>query len=149
MTLPKKIAPQTLGGLQLSDPFNYETHRQVITAHNNLIEALGPGVDIKPSDFALSPGLGAGASITAVSGTFKRGRFTFSVGSSGFVANPTLTLAFPGGLFNSNPFAIVTRNGGTGVIPFTYVESVNGITISFVGTLAGGTTYIFQFAVRD
>lgn len=147
--LPKKISPQTLNALQQSDPYNYETHTQVIAAHNNLIDALGPGAAIKPTDFTLSPGLGTGASISAVSGTFKRGRFTLSVGSAGFIPDPTLTLIFPGGTFNSNPFAIVTRNGGTGTLPFTYVESVHGITISFQGTLVGGTNYIFQFAVRD
>lgn len=154
MPLPKKITPTALNALKgnLSNPqdqLNYETHDQVIKGHNQLIESLSPGNPFTAASFSLTPGLGANAQISFISGTFKRGKFTVTTGASGFSANPTVTLNFPQGLFTSQPFAIVTRNGGTGALGFTYAETVNSLIITLNGTPAASTTYNFQFAMRD
>lgn len=147
MSLPRKISVQTLAGLK-DNVHNYESHFRTIQAVNNLITSLGPGEAIKPQNFALGTGFGTGASISALSGTFKRGSFLISIGSGGFTANPSVTLNFPAGTFE-NPFALVMRNGGNGVLPFTYTQSKAGIVITFQGTPSAGQAYGFQFDVRD
>src|SRR5205814_1243417 len=122
------------------NPLNYESHRKMVQEHNQLVVALGPGEAVKPTDISLT-GFGVGAAISSVSGTFKRGKITLTCGTSGFSATPKIVLSFPTGLYTSTPFAQVVRNGGTGVMGFTYTESVNNLTIDIGGSPSAGTTY--------
>lgn len=147
MSLPAKIAVQTIAGLK-DNAHNYESHFRTIQAVNQLITNLGPGDSIQPQNFAISPGFGSNAVISAVSGTFKRGSFTLKVGNGAFSTNPSVSLNFPNNTFNS-PFAIVIRNGGNGTLPFTYTQSGTGIVITLQGIPSVGQTYSFQFDVRD
>lgn len=147
MPLPKPIAVQTIAGLT-QDPHNYESHKRTIEAVNQLIANLGPGGSVTPSDFVLSPGLGTGAKITTVSGTFKRGAFVLQLGSASLTANPTITLNFPRGLFTT-PFAVLTRNGGTGALGFSWTQSATSIIITLAGTGTGSQTYGFQYQVTN
>lgn len=148
MSLPKPLTVQSIGGLR-HDPMNYESHRQTITAHNELIAALGPGTAIRPANIALSTTLGSNSRVTDVGGTFKRGRFTITIAGTGTAPNPTITLGFPKDLFTDTPFAQIVRNGGTGTLGYSYTEATTGITITLNGTPTPGDTYTFQFAVRD
>ena len=147
MPVPKPINVQTIAGL-VKDPHNYESHKSTILAHNQLVAYLSPGIPIAPTNFTLSPGLGTGATIAAVSGTFKRGSFTVQLGSAALTANPTITMSFPSGLF-TDPFAVVARNGGTGALPFTWTQSATSIIVTLTGTGTASTTYVFQFVVTD
>lgn len=147
MAIPRPIVVQTLAGLK-DNPENFESHRRTISAINALIQHLGPGDAIKLQNFAIGSGFGSGASISALSGTFKRGSFTISVGTGGFSANPSITLNFPSGIF-ATPFAIVVRNGGNGALGFSYTQTGQALIITLSGTVTGGTKYGFQFDVRD
>lgn len=146
--LPKPISLHGIAGLG-GNPLNYESHRNMAQGHNQLLFALGPGSDVSPKDVTISPGLGANAIVSAISGTFKRGKATITCGASGLGANPTISLRFPQGAYASTPFATVVRNGGNGALSFTYSESVNGLTITLAGTPVASTTYTFQWAVRE
>ena len=148
MSLPKPIALQTINGLK-SDAMNYESHKSTITAYNRLIASLGPGNSIKPQNFSLPSGLGSGAAISALSGSFKRGSFTVTIGSAGLTANPVIALNFPTGTFAETPFALVARNGGTGTLNFTYTTTVHQLAITLVGTPTAGHVYSFNFAVTE
>jgi hypothetical protein len=138
---------QTLNALQ-DNPQNFETHKRTIQAINALIQHLGPGDAIKPQNFSVGSGFGTGASISALSGTFKRGSFVVSAGTGGFLPNPSVTLNFPSGIF-ATPFAIVVRNGGNGALGFSYTQTGQALIITLTGTVTGGTKYGFQFDVRD
>lgn len=154
MSVPKNIAPLQLNSLKgrgddTVHTANYETHKQVIGAVNTLQDALRPGTPMNGKSFTVDPGMGVGAQITALSGTFKRGKFTLTTGASGFTLNPTVSLNFPQGTWDDIPSSIVTRNGGNGALGFTYAETINTLTITLNGTPTSSTTYVFQFAVRD
>ena len=146
MKLPVPIAVHTINGLK-DNTHNYESHKRTISAVNDLIAALGPGTAIQPQNFALGNGFGTGASISAVSGTFKRGSFTITLGSGGFVANPSMILHFPAGSLNASS-VLVVRNGGNGALGFSYSEAGDNLTITLNGTGTAGQTYGFQFDVR-
>lgn len=148
MPLPPKLSLQTIARMSGDRP-SYEAHKGTIEAHNDLINALGPGDTISPSSFSLSPSMGTGAKILSTSGTVKRGSVTFQVGTASISANPTLTLFFPKGVFTSAPFAQVVQNGGSGALAFTYAESMNSMVVSLAGTPTASTTYTLQFAMRD
>jgi hypothetical protein len=154
MPLPKNINPSTLNGLKGKlvddkDQYNYETHTKIKDGLNALQDSLRPGAPMNASALTVDPGMGTNGQITAISGTFKRGKFTLTTGTTGFTANPTVTLNFPQGTFEEAPFATVVRNGGNGALGFTYSETVNSLTITLNGTPTASTTYNFQFAVRD
>lgn len=142
MPLPSPPAPQTLAALTSNTPV-YETVKKILQHQELLIQFLGPGELIGGSAFSGSHGV----SVEGISGTFKRGRVTFKIGSG--AQNPTMFMAFPRGLFTSDPFAQVTRNGGTGTLGYTYVESTGGITISLQGAPVTGTTYTFNWSVQE
>lgn len=145
MPLPPTIRPQTLNAL--SGP-HYETQRQVIDAHNQLITALGPGTSISPASFAITPKMGAGAQVGATNGSFKRGNFTLTVGASPS-ANPSLTLNIPKGEFSGTPHIVLSQSGGTGTTPFGYSASASAVTITFNGTPSAADTYTFNFQMTD
>jgi hypothetical protein len=142
MPLPAPPTPQSLAALKSNTPV-YETFTKIIEHQGLLIQALSPGELISAAAFSNSYGV----NVSAVSGTFKRGRVTFRIADS--VQNPTMFMAFPAGLFTSDPFAQVTRNGGTGSLLYSYVESTGGIRISLAGTAVTGTTYTFNWAVQS
>jgi len=146
VSLPKPISVQTLGGLR-GQPLNYESHQRTVAAINGVIASLGPGESIAPQNFGLQ-GFGAGATVTATSGTFKRGRLTVTIGAAP-AANPVVTLTFPKNEFSVTPFAQVTRNGGTGTLGFSWTESQSALQITLAGTPVAGETYTFQYAMRD
>lgn len=143
--LPKPIAPQTLLKMK-QDPHAYETAKQTIDAHNQLIAALGPGANINPTSFSLSGGFGK---ITGINGTFKRGYFTIVCDGNVIGASPKITLSFPSGTWGTRPFATVTRNGGNGSLSYSFTESVNALVITLEGTPVAGSTYGFNYAIRD
>lgn len=146
MPIPKEFRPQTLNALQ--GP-HYETARQTIDAHNQLLTALGPGTSISPASFSLTPGLGAGANVAATSGSIKRGQFTLTVGTSPS-ANPSFTMNIPKGEFDGNvPFVVLTQSGGTGSLPFAYSATAAAVTITINGTPSAGDTYTFSFQMTD
>lgn len=146
MPLPSPLVVQQTAALKKS-PELYETARRTITGVNDVIAALGPGDAVKQGDFVLT-GMGAGAAVSAISGTHKRGRATLTIGTAPS-ANPTLALQFPDGLWASLPFAIVARNGGTGGLSFTWAESTTQLVITLAGTPTAGNTYVLQWAVRE
>lgn len=126
------------------DPQSYETAKQTIDAHNQLVAALGPGTAINASMFSASS---AALSVGATSGTVKRGKFTVSVGNQ-VVPNSSVTLRFPPNTFGAAPYAQLTRNGGNGQSPYTYTESTQALVLT-LATPAPGETYTFQYAIRD
>jgi hypothetical protein len=144
MPLPKSIRPQTLNALQ--GP-HYETQRQVIDAHNQLLTALGPGTSISPANFALT-GLGGGPAIAPANGSFKRGNFTLTVGT-GPSANPSFTLNIPRGEFSGTPHIVLSQSGGTGTTAFGYSATASAVTVTFNGTPSAGDTYTFNFQMVD
>lgn len=144
--LPKPINPQTLPGLKVEKPSPshiYETAKATIDAHNQLIAALGPGASLSIRNFSSSPQV----SVTEVSGTVKRGKFTALMGTSP-AANSTITMNFPSGSFSSAPFSQVTRNGGNGASSYTYNETASALTITLASP-STGETYIFQFVNQE
>lgn len=146
MPIPKANRPQTLQGLSGA---NYETSRQIIQAHNDLLTALGPGTNISPASFALTPGLGKGANVGATNGSFKRGNFTLTVGTAP-AANPSLTLNIPKGEFDgAQPHIVLSQSGGTGTTPFGYSATGAAVTIKFNGTPSAADTYTFNFQMVD
>src|SRR5258708_578073 len=147
MSVPRPISVQTIAGLR-DNQHNYESHKRTISAVNDIIQHLGPGDAIKPQNFSVGSGFGTGASISALSGTFKRGSFVVSVGTGAFVANPSVTLNFPSGIF-ATPLAIVVRNVGNGALGFSYTQTGQALIITLIGTVTGGTKYGFQFDVGD
>jgi len=147
MALPKPLSVQTINGLK-SDAFVYEAHKQTIHAFNQLIGSLAPGTSTKPENFSLSAGLGTGAAITALTGTFKRGSFTVTIGS-GPAANPYVAMNFPANLFSDVPFSLVARNGGTGNLSFTFASTVNQLKITFAGTPTAGHVYTLNYSVQE
>src|SRR5258708_13044881 len=98
MSMPRPISVQTIAGLR-DNPLAYESHKRTISAVNDIIQHLGPGDAIKPQNFSVGSGFGIGSSISALSGTFKRGSFVVSVGTGVFLPNPTVTLNFPNVIF--------------------------------------------------
>jgi hypothetical protein len=76
-----------------------------------------------------------------------RGQVTVTTGTTSIGANPTLTLTFPDGTWGNGPFAVVARNGGTGVTLTGYSWTTSGTTlvISTVGTPLAGETYIYNW----
>ena len=146
MPIPKAIRPQTLQALSGA---HYETQRQVIDAHNQLLTALGPGTSITPANFALMPSLGSGATVTSTSGSFKRGSFTLTVGTAP-TANPSLTMNIPKAEFAGNmPHIVLSQSGGTGTTNFGYSATVAAVTVQFNGTPSAGDTYTFNFQMTD
>lgn len=148
MSLPNPKTVQQLAALK-KDPQLYEAVRQTLDAHNELVTALGPGDALQQGNFVLSAGLGATANISGIIGTFKRGRFTLTTQGAGLAANPTVTLNFPLGLWKSNPNALVVRNGGTGTLTHTWVESTTQLVITLAGTPTAGHVYTFSFEVVE
>jgi len=145
---PKPLQNETINGLR-EQPQNYEAHRKTVAKVNEIVTALGPGTPLTAAGLTLSPGLGSDAKILTFNGTVKRGTFTVQIGTSGVSSNPSVSLAFPSGAFDVSPFAQVTQNGGTGTLPFTWVESVTQLTITLSGLPTVGTTYIFKYLVTN
>lgn len=144
-SLPSPIAVQTLNALR-DNAQNYESHKRTIAAVNDIISSLGPGEALSASNLTLS-GFGVQASVSGVSGSYKRGRFTVTVGSGGVQTNPSVSLAFPTNSFSSAPFAQVVQNGGTGTVQFSYTESASQLKITLSGTPKPSSTYTFQFSI--
>lgn len=146
MPIPKAFRPQTLNAL--SGP-HYETSREIIEKHNELLVALGPGSAISPASFAIMPQMGAGATIAATSGSIKRGQFTLTVGTAPS-ANPSFTLNIPKGEFGGAvPFVVLSKSGGTGTLPFSYSTSAAAVTVTINGTPSAGATFTFSFQMSD
>lgn len=145
MKIPLPISVQTINGLK-DNAHNFESHKRTISAVNDIIAALGPGTAIQPQNFSFS-GFGTAASISSISGTFKRGSFTMAFGAGGFTANPSIVVHFPIGSLSTSSVMVV-RNGGNGTLGFSYSENGDNLTITLNGTGAIGQTYGFQFDVR-
>lgn len=106
------------------------------------------GRQLQTSDFALSSGFGATATVSLVTGNDQR--FTFRVNASavGLGASPTITLTFKGGTWTQTPFAFVQRTGGNqGTIINTWTVSATQVIITFVGTPVAGEVYDFTVLV--
>jgi len=131
------------------NPRLYEVVTQTLAAHNELVKALGPGDALQQGNFILSAGLGATAVISGIVGTFKRGRFTLTCQGGGLALNPTLVLNFPLNLWRSPPVAWVVRNGGTGTLGHTWLESIGNLTVTLGGTPTAGHVYTFSFGVVE
>lgn len=144
MPIPPALSIQTLQGLSGA---HYETARQTIQGHNDLVAALGPGTSISPANFALN-GFGSGANVGATNGSFKRGNFTLTVGTAPS-ANPSVTLNIPKGEFSGTPHIVLSQSGGTGTTPFGYSATAAAVTLKFNGTPSAGDTYTFNFQMTD
>lgn len=142
----KALANQPIAGLK-RDPLNYEAHVSTVSKVNQIINNLNAGEPISPANFSVT-NAGSNPSITGTSGTFKRGKFTLTIGTAPS-ANPSVTLNFPSSLFDEVPFAQISRNGGTGTLGFTYAETKNSLTITLSGTPTAGQTFTFQFLVTS
>lgn len=149
MPLPPKLSVQTLVGIK-DQPFHYETSKKIIDGQNLLIESLGTGIAVGVADFTLSSGWGDARTVTPLGGsTVKRGQFTVVSSGANRTSNPTIKLGFPTGAFTSDPFVVVTRNGGTGTLTFSWLANTQGVTITISGTPGQGDSYGFQYAARD
>lgn len=94
-------------------------------------------------------GWGSGASLSVRSNSKdQRGSVTVTVGT-GPSANPTLVLTYPDGTWGTDPFSIVSRNGGTGtgITGWTWSESATALTITAIGTPVAGETYTLRWAL--
>lgn len=147
--IPRKLDLREAGELK-KNPEVYEAHRRQVDKINSVIEAMGPGEELKQGSFALGAGLGTTAAVSGITGTFKRGGFTLTISGAGLAAaTATITINFPDGTFAGTPFAIVQRNGGTGALSHTWTESKDRLVITLGGLPTAGNTYIFRFAIRD
>lgn len=108
--------------------------------------SLAGATSLVSGDFALSGGWGSGVSISGITG--KDGAFGFQVtaGSSGFSANPTVTLTFHDGAYGSTPLYVCSQTGGTATTsPITLTGgSATTTTLPMIwgGTATSGQTVI-------
>lgn len=114
---------------------------------------LSGGTAIATTDWALSAGWGANASVTAVSGNDSRGTVTVTTSVLDTpTASPTLTLTFKDGAWVAGPFCVSNMNdASTGLLGSADSSCPNTSTmrITYNGTptalLAG--TYVFNYFV--
>jgi hypothetical protein len=106
------------------------------------------GNELASSDFSLS-GWGSSATVSVYPGsTDQRGQVAVKANGWGKAANPTLTLTFHDGPWFATPFAVVGRNdpnapAGTP----TWHTTPTALVITFHGTPAAGTSYVFTWMV--
>jgi hypothetical protein len=106
------------------------------------------GTPLVAGDIALSAGWGTTASVSAISGTDQRHRFTITSAGTGQGANPTATLTFKDGTWTAAPFAVCSRNGGdqASVLP-TWTTTATTLIITFPGTPTAAQTFSFECVV--
>ena len=145
--VPLPIPPRSQAINALAGP-HYENAKRQADFNDQLITALGPGTNISPASFALM-GFGGGANVGATNGSFKRGNFTLTVGTSPS-ANPTLTLNIPKTEFGGQtPHIVLSQSGGTGTTGFGYSATAAAVTVKFNGTPSAGDTYTLNFQMVD
>jgi len=142
----RPLSVQQINGLR-NNPDNYESHSKTISKVNELI-ASKVGTNLTSKAVMLSSGMGTPTSAT-LTGSVKRGVVTATAGTSGLVANPTITVNFPSGEFDSVPFAQVSRSGGTGTLGYSYTVTQNQLIITLTGTPLASETYTFSYMVVD
>jgi hypothetical protein len=100
------------------------------------------GTALVAGDIALSAGWGSTASVSAISGTDQRFRFTVTSAGTGQAANPTATLTFKDGTWTTAPYAVCSRNGGNqpAVLP-TWTTTATTLVLTFPGTPVAAETY--------
>lgn len=108
---------------------------------------LGRAPSVDASDFALSAGWGATASIHVYPSNDSVGRFYVTANGAGIAANPTITLTFKNPRTNA-PVVIVTREGGAQMATSCVTFPANTqVQIVFQGTPVAGESFGFQYQV--
>lgn len=107
-----------------------------------------PATALRASNFALSPGWGTTATVTAVVGTDEAFGFTIDSSGTGQAANPTFTITFADGSWGIKaPVYVCKQVGGTQAVSNLTGENAAGLTsmvITFNGTPVAGNTVIVQ-----
>ncbi len=114
--------------------------------------AITGGTALATTDWALTSGWGANATISAVTGNDVRGTVTVTTSALDTpTVNPIITLTFKDGTWTSTPFAIADMNSaGTGPMGAASCNpSATTLAILFVGTPSAllSRTYIFNYWV--
>lgn len=124
---------------QINIPDTLQTRR--VHSHN--------ATDLVAGDAVLSGGWGDTPVPTAVfSGSDQRASLSFTSGSLGLTANPTITLTFSEGAWPVAPFALVLRNDNNSPTPaLTWTTTTTTLVITFNGTPAASTAYAFEWHV--
>ena len=107
------------------------------------------GTATQNSDYGLS-GWGSGASVAVLAGSYDgQGTFTVTCGTSP-TSNPTITLTFADGAWDSAPFALAVQNGGTGLVAWiaAYDVGTTYVRFQYIGTPAAGFTYRITYMLR-
>ncbi len=110
------------------------------------------GTAVATTDWALTAGWGAGATISAVTGNDSRGTVTVTTSIADTPAlNPTITLTFKDGTWTSAPFAVANMNtASTGLLgAASSSTTATTLVIQFDGTptALSANTYIFNYIV--
>ncbi len=110
------------------------------------------GTSVATTDWALTAGWGAGATISAVTGNDSRGTVTVTTNVADTPAlNPTITLTFKDGTWTSAPFAMANMNtASTGILgAASSSTTATTLVIQFDGTptALSANTYIFNYIV--
>jgi hypothetical protein len=142
----KPLTVAQIEGLK-KDPLLYESAKNIVDAHNQVVSALQRGDDLQQGNFTFV-GMGAGAKVSAVAGGMRRGTFTLTIGTAPS-ANPSVTLTFPVGFWKKAAMVLVVRNGGTGVKSHTWTVSDTKLMVTLAGTPTAGETYIFSFSAEE
>jgi hypothetical protein len=104
----------------------------------------GSGTALVAGDFVLSGGWGAGAAVSAVTGTDMAWQITVTAGGAPG-PNPTVTLTFKDGTFTNVPICQTKMVGGTGAYAFlSDAPTATTNVITYQGTPVAGLTYILS-----
>lgn len=106
------------------------------------------GTEIAAADVAISSGWGNTPTPTAtVTGNDQRGTISFTSGSVGLTANPTVVLTYKDGAWPIVPFAYVLRNDTASPVEITWSTTATALTITLAGTPVASTVYTFDYAI--
>ena len=100
------------------------------------------GTALVAGDFALGAGWGAGAAVSAVTGTDIGWQITITAAGVP-AANAVATLTYKDGTWTNAPLCLTNQNGGTGaILPVTCVPTATTNVMTYNGIPVAGLTYI-------
>lgn len=105
------------------------------------------GTALVNTDFALSAGWGASASVGTITASDDGGTYVVTSAGAGQAANPTITLTFKDGTFTNAPNCEAKLEASSDVITtlITETTSATQMIITYNGTPVATKTYTFRF----
>ena len=118
--------------------------------HHKRLSADGMGTAHVAGDWIASSGFGSTAAVTFTGiANDSRGHVIVTCGGTGQGANPTLTLTFKDGAWETAPIMLTDRVGATQpTIRMQAVCTTTTAVLTFRGTASGSEVYEFTFLVR-